>query len=271
MILYGDSAEVLKSIRDNSVDLVATDPPYGITFMGRQWDVDLPDVEIWRQCYRVLKPGAFILAMAATRMSHRLAVNLEDAGFYCVDKIGWVFGSGFPKGTSLDKQLDARTIREWLDERDHGLDAKQVRKVISAAEKGIGIDGEADTLCEIWRYRNQIRYYSLPIKYSKELGFYVRQNHPTCKPVSLFRELIKLFKGTSDNPIILDPFAGSGTTGVAAELEDCAHVSIEAEIEYIPIIKCRHKHWAIPGVKRAYLQDDEIKEVNNELPLFEVK
>jgi len=101
-ILYtGDCLIVLKDMPDSSVDSIVTDPPYGLSFMGKHWDYDVPSEEIWRECLRVLKPGGHLLAFAGTRTQHRMAVNIEDAGFEIRDMIAWVYGSGFPKSHNL--------------------------------------------------------------------------------------------------------------------------------------------------------------------------
>jgi len=103
--LYNDDClNALKSMPENSVDSVVTDPPYGLSFMGRKWDYDVPGVEIWAECLRVLKPGGHLLAFAGTRTQHRMAVKIEDAGFEIRDMIAWVYGSGFPKSHNLKNQ-----------------------------------------------------------------------------------------------------------------------------------------------------------------------
>lgn len=108
-ILQGDCLEVMRGMADNSVDSVVTDPPYGLSFMGKKWDYDVPSEDIWRECLRVLKPGGHLLAFAGTRTQHRMAVRIEDAGFEIRDMIAWVYGSGFPKshnvGNAVDKSL----------------------------------------------------------------------------------------------------------------------------------------------------------------------
>ena len=98
---HGDCLEVLRTILDCSVDSVVTDPPYGLSFMGKRWDYDVPSVDIWRECLRVLKPGGHLLAFAGTRTQHRMAANIEDAGFEIRDMIAWLHGSGFPKSRNL--------------------------------------------------------------------------------------------------------------------------------------------------------------------------
>lgn len=94
---HGDCLDVLRTMPDASVDAVVTDPPYGLRFMGKKWDYDVPSVEIWAECLRVLKPGGHLLAFAGTRTQHRMACRIEDAGFEIRDLIAWVYGSGFPK------------------------------------------------------------------------------------------------------------------------------------------------------------------------------
>jgi DNA modification methylase len=103
---HGDCLEVLRSLPDCSVDSVVTDPPYGLSFMGKRWDYDVPSVEVWTECLRVLKPGGHLLAFAGTRTQHRMAVRIEDAGFEIRDMIAWVYGSGFPKSLDVSKAID---------------------------------------------------------------------------------------------------------------------------------------------------------------------
>jgi len=102
----GDCLDVLKTIPENSVDSIVTDPPYGLSFMGKKWDYDVPSVEIWKECLRVLKPGGHLLAFAGTRTQHRMAVRIEDAGFEIRDCIMWHYGSGFPKSLDVSKAVD---------------------------------------------------------------------------------------------------------------------------------------------------------------------
>jgi DNA modification methylase len=99
---HGDCLEILRALPTASVDAVVTDPPYGLSFMGKKWDYDVPSVAIWAECLRVLKPGGHLLAFAGTRTQHRMAVRIEDAGFEIRDMIAWVYGQGFPKSHNLD-------------------------------------------------------------------------------------------------------------------------------------------------------------------------
>jgi len=105
-LINSDCLQALKDIPDNSIDSLVTDPPYGWKFMGKKWDYDIPSIEVWQECLRVLKPGAHALVCCGTRTQHRMAVNLEDAGFEIRDLIAWVYGSGFPKSYNIGKNLD---------------------------------------------------------------------------------------------------------------------------------------------------------------------
>lgn len=105
-IRHGDCLAVLKSMFTNSVDSIVTDPPYGLAFMNKHWDYDVPSVEVWRECLRVLKPGGHLLSFGGTRTYHRMVVNIEDAGFEIRDQLQWLTGQGFPK--SLDVLKAAR-------------------------------------------------------------------------------------------------------------------------------------------------------------------
>jgi site-specific DNA-methyltransferase (adenine-specific) len=102
----GDCLEVLKNIPDNSVDSIVTDPPYGLSFMNKKWDYDVPSTDIWVECLRVLKPGGNLLSFSGSRTYHRMVVRIEDAGFEIRDQIMWVYGSGFPKSHNIGKSVD---------------------------------------------------------------------------------------------------------------------------------------------------------------------
>ena len=107
-LLLGDCLKLMKNFPSDSIDSVVTDPPYGLSFMGKKWDYDVPAVEVWAECLRVLKPGGHLLAFAGTRTQHRMAVRIEDAGFEIRDMIAWVYGSGFPKSLDVSKAIDAK-------------------------------------------------------------------------------------------------------------------------------------------------------------------
>ena len=150
-LIHGDCLDVLKGMPDNSVDSIVTDPPYGLSFMGKKWDYDVPEQAIWEECLRVLKPGGHLLAFAGTRTQHRMAVRIEDAGFELRDMVtflydtnetaqalieslspeqlklldatfgrdsmlAWGYGSGFPKSLDVSKAIDkaAGAVREVI-------------------------------------------------------------------------------------------------------------------------------------------------------------
>ena len=124
-LMLGNCLDKMKDLDDNSVDSIVTDPPYGLSFMGKKWDYDVPSTEIWEEAFRVLKPGGYLLAFAGTRTQHRMAIRIEDAGFEIRDMIAWVYGSGFPKSLDISKAIDA-TI---LTGGSHSKNIKQVNSL----------------------------------------------------------------------------------------------------------------------------------------------
>jgi site-specific DNA-methyltransferase (adenine-specific) len=108
-IIQGDNREALRTLADNSIDAIVTDPPYGIDFLGKAWDANTGALETYQECLRVLKPGGHILAFSAARTYHHLAVTLEAAGFEIRDQIMWIYSSGFPKSQDVGRSIQ-RTI-----------------------------------------------------------------------------------------------------------------------------------------------------------------
>lgn len=141
VLLEGDCRDVMElALAENSVDSIVTDPPYGLSFMNRHWDCDVPKVEMWRAAFAVLKPGGYLLAFSGTRTYHRMVCAIEDAGFEVRDQLAWVYGSGFPKshngpwgGTALKpawepivmarKPLIGTVEANW---REHGTGALNI-------------------------------------------------------------------------------------------------------------------------------------------------
>jgi site-specific DNA-methyltransferase (adenine-specific) len=145
-ILHGDNRDTLKTLADNSIDAIVTDPPYGISFLGKDWDSfrnsrvtrnstvknlgsgmrmtthdENLNFQLWceqwaTECFRVLKPGGYLLSFCAARMYHRMATGLEDAGFEIRDQIMWIYSSGFPKSQDVGRQLH---------KKEHGRPDKQ--------------------------------------------------------------------------------------------------------------------------------------------------
>jgi hypothetical protein len=141
----------MKTFADESFDSIVTDPPYELGFMGKGWDSSgiAYDVDVWRECFRVLKPGGFLLAFGGSRTWHRIAVAIEDAGFEVRDSIAWLYGSGFPKSLDVAKAIDrvrsedrapVDAVRTWLNDRRlaAGLSHDAVNKHFGHASNGGG-------------------------------------------------------------------------------------------------------------------------------------
>ena len=120
-LYLGDCVEVMRTLDENSVDTCITDPPYELGFMGKKWDSSgvAFQLETWQAVYRVLKPGAIMLAFGGTRTYHRMVCAIEDAGFEIRDMVEWVYGSGFPKSYDISKGIDkqAGAQREVVGKR----------------------------------------------------------------------------------------------------------------------------------------------------------
>ncbi len=101
-----DCLKGLNKFSDNTFTAQLCDPNYGIKFMNQKWDYNVPSIDIWKECLRVLKPGAYALVFGGTRTFHRLVCNIEDAGFRILDTIIWHYGSGFPKSHNVSKAID---------------------------------------------------------------------------------------------------------------------------------------------------------------------
>jgi site-specific DNA-methyltransferase (adenine-specific) len=282
-LLLGDSKDVLKTIKDGSIDLLATDPSYGLHLMGKDWDKALPDTEIFRECYRVLKPGAFIAVMSSPRsdLLYRMIQKLEDAGFdMSFSPILWTYHTGFPKASDTSKMIDKRAgaEREVVGEKKSGSTSRAYQ---SEEQTTAGIHYETTASTDLAKkyegsklgfqpkpavehiiigmkphgqksyIDNVLNFEALPdnikmtypflqvpkpAKKEKNMGV-DKNNHPTTKPVKLMSYIITLF--TREGDWVLDPFLGSGTTGVASKLINRNFVGIEREQEYMDIVKER--------------------------------
>tara|TARA_R100000908_G_scaffold61378_1_gene39379 strand:+ start:6303 stop:7391 length:1089 start_codon:yes stop_codon:yes gene_type:complete len=342
----GNCLDVLKTLPDNSVDSIVTDPPYGLSFMGKKWDYDVPSKEIWIECLRVLKYGGHLLAFGGTRTYHRLVVEIEDAGFDIRDTIQWIYGSGFPKSMNISKAIDKAAgakrevvgrnpnSREKCDKSNTlyesgtvgktdyitkpatpeaeqwggwGTALKPANEPICLARKplkektivknvlkyntgAINIDDsriftedvlsigsnnrtnatinygmkdnkQAQGQHELGRFPANVildeeagamldeqsgisasRFFYCAKAHKKEKNLGLDNNfHPTVKPVKLMRYLCRLI--TPTNGTILDPFMGSGTTGIGAMLEGFDFIGIEMEEEYLKIAEARIEAW----------------------------
>ena len=105
-IINDDCLHAMQGLEDNTIDSIVTDPPYGLSFMGKDWDHGIPGVVFWQEALRIAKPGCHLLAFGGTRTFHRLAVAIEDAGWEIRDTVMWVYGSGFPKSLDVSKAID---------------------------------------------------------------------------------------------------------------------------------------------------------------------
>jgi len=224
-------------------------------FHGHKWDGgDIAfTTDLWKEVYRTIKPGAVLLAFSATRNYHKMATAIENSGFEIMDMINWIYGSGFPKrknllkpahepivmarkGVNKDLNLDECRVngdnpKKWTKPKggfwktDPNAKAKYIENTKGRWPANIIHDG----LDEEWaKY-----FYSAKASKKEKDG----SNHPTVKPVSLMRYLVKLV--TPKDGLVLDPFAGTGTTGEACILEGRNYYLIEKTKEYISDIEKR--------------------------------
>ena len=263
MIVNADCIEHLKTIEDNHFDSVVTDPPYHLTsiakrftnsteakygkdgsfqrlskgFVGHEWDGgDIAfTTDLWKEVYRTIKPGAVLLAFAATRNYHRMATAIEDSGFEIFDMINWIYGSGFPKRKNLLKPAHEPIV----------VARKGVNKELNLDECRVpSSDNDNTNQNEKGRYPSNVIHDGLEEDWSKY--FYCSKaskkekedtTHPSVKPINLMRYLIKLV--TRKKGTVLDPFAGTGTTGEAAILEGRQYYLIEKNKKYFKDIENR--------------------------------
>jgi site-specific DNA-methyltransferase (adenine-specific) len=280
-IINGDSAEVLKTIKDNTIDAVITDPPYGIEFLGKEWDRNTGAREIWQECLRVLKPGGHLLAFSAARTYHNLASNIESVGFEIRDQIMWIYASGFPKAQAVRGHTGWKTALKpahepivmarkpfkgstYANMDKHGVGALNIDESripttdtrsggangVSRLTFGEGETSNEDsfrqyTPNEQGRYPSNVlgdiadyqKYFYCPKVTRKERHRGTDNNHPTVKPVALMRYLVKLV--TASGAHILDPFSGSGSTGMACKELGRQFTGIDLDENYCEIAKRR--------------------------------
>ncbi len=246
-LLLGDSKEKLTDIKDESVDFLCTDPPYGISFMGKNWDKALPNTEIWSECYRVLKPGSFIAVMSSPRSDvlYRMIKDLEEAGFdMSFSPILWTYHTGFPKASDTKKMLDKREsdLGDKYEGSKLGFQPKPAVEHIIIGMKPHGQKSYIDNVLNFEELPESVKmtYPFLqtpkPAKKEKNIGN-LKNNHPTVKPVKLMSYIITLF--TREGDWVLDPFMGSGSTGLASKLLNRNFIGVELEEESINIAEER--------------------------------
>ena len=297
------------------VDSVVTDPPYGIHFMGKDWDKfkgtkvtksqvvtnlgagmrmtthkENMDFQKWCNewailCLELLKPGGYILAFSSSRTYHHLACGIESAGFEVRDQLMWLYGSGFPKsmnigkgwGTALKpahepvvmarKPVEGTVADNVLKHGTGGINIDDCRIDLSEGDdprlggKGTwktdkmakdvyvgGYAGEDQGSSELGRFPANVMHDGLEQEWAR--FFYCpkvskdernrglnKNNHPTVKPIELMKYLCRLV--TPKGGIVLDPFMGTGSTGMAAKDDGFDFVGIEREKEYFEIAEAR--------------------------------
>jgi site-specific DNA-methyltransferase (adenine-specific) len=293
--------------------MLATDPPYSIGFMGKEWDKVLPPKEIWEECYRVLKPGSFIAVMSSPRSDvlYRMIKDLEDAGFdMSFSPIYWAYHSGFPKASDTSKMIDKRLGAErevvgqtkagktalgqnngWNKHENKtdidittgstdlakkyegsklGFQPKPAVEHIIIGMKPHGQKSYIDNVLNFEALPDNIKmtypFIQVPKPAKKEKDFGLtgeekeidndygfkkdikvedrerrndpRKNiHPTTKPVKLMSYIITLF--TREGDWVIDPFLGSGTSGLASKLLNRNFIGVEREKEYFDICEER--------------------------------
>lgn len=313
-IINGNSATVLQSYPDNHFDSIVCDPPYGINFLGKDWDKNTGEEEVYRQCLRVLKPGGYLLAFSAARTYHHLAMAVERSGFQIRDQIMWVYGTGFPKSQDVGKQIQKMkqviasdpiakywsgygsalkpahepivlaqkpmTQSLYKNVLEHSVGALNIDgcKVgdggrypanfihdgsdvglgsasrffycakVSRSERNIGCEDVEPQYKEAANFRPNHLEKALNGQDGNPYGRYrpINNNHPTVKPVELMKYLIKLV--TPPRGHVLDPFAGSGSTGMAAVELQHQFTGIELDRKYCEIATKRITAWHLKCV-----------------------
>ena len=217
-IINGDSLEVLKTLEANSVDSIVTDPPYGLSFMGKKWDYDVPSKELWVEAMRVLKPGGHLLSFAGSRTYHRMAVNIEDAGFEIRDQIMWVYGSGFPKSHNIGKAVDKLGGEEGIGIRN------EIAELITQSGKSdkelADVCGVSSALVRFWRLGERNIQTSEAIRLRDIIGSFVPEERERevvgerRQRANSDNSQIKMNSSVSDIEIITkgtSPYEGWGT------------------------------------------------------------
>lgn len=304
--IFNASCYGLQHLADSSVHALITDPPYGISYQNNYWDKDLPNEQIWKDCLRVLKPGAFGAVFSSVRLMHRLMVNLEDSGFVIKDVLFWVYLNGMPKSRDvaldIDKELGIESKKNGTYKYVQGYKKDGAESYKNGHEKdrfepasdlgvlykgaGLGVKPAYEPIILIQKPTEQgltvaqniikhgtgaLNIEQSRIPYEKGEGkvghnphplgrvtanilrtdnftdgydkFFtvpkVRQhaddfnNHPTLKPIDLMHHITKLL--TWENHTVLDPFMGSGSTGVSSLILNRKFAGYELDENYFQI------------------------------------
>jgi site-specific DNA-methyltransferase (adenine-specific) len=271
----GDNVSILQGMAANSIDACVTDPPYGMDIAGVGWDHNVPPVDTWREVYRVLKPGAFVLSFCSPEHYHRMAVAVEDAGFLPRDMIVWMVTTKMAKTNRLkpahepifvaQKPLDGAiehnvskwgcgrintttTRVPWEGEPPTGwVKGGSKRRAFGGSVARAADDPlkETEDANPTGRYPMDIighfddpehqKYFYAPRVSRKERGEY--NDHPTPKPIALMRYLCRIY--APQGGWVLDPFLGSGSTGIGALQEQQRFVGIDMNQHYVDIAQRR--------------------------------
>lgn len=273
-LICDDNVEFMRGLPDNSIDACITDPPYGMEIAGVGWDHNVPPVATWQEVYRILKPGAFVLSFCSPEFYHRMAVAVEDAGFLPRDMIVWMVTTKMAKANRMkpahepifvaQKPLDgsiANNVEVWGCGRINTETTRvpwngkpptgwikggtKRRAFGGKVDKAAGQQNETEDANPNGRYPSDIighfdepehqKYFYAPRATRKERGEY--NDHPTPKPIALMRYLCRMY--APKNGLVLDPFLGSGSTGIAALQEGQRFVGVDLSQHYVDIAERR--------------------------------
>lgn len=153
-VVEADCLNAMAAMPECSVESIVTDPPYGLSFMGKEWDHGVPGVPFWEGALRVAKPGAMLFAFGGTRTVHRLACAIEDAGWEIRDRMQWLYGTGFPKSHDISKAIDkaAGAEREVVGTTRGGVEAggKYGDSHLCEADKYHDVTAPATEAAKLW-------------------------------------------------------------------------------------------------------------------------
>lgn len=277
-VYLGDNLKLLPLLPDESIDAAVTDPPYGLAFLGKSWDKTLPDRRTWSELLRTMKPGAHAAIFGAPRLYHRLAVDVEDSGFEIRDCLMWVFGSGMPKSRNTLKpayepilicrkpgasgainveacriETTDNTSGRWpanlilddlagavLDAQSGTLRSGAVKAGTRRAGQGFSGGWGGNVMPEIKTSEGGASRFFYCAKVAKSERVIGENTHPTVKPVDLMRWLVRLL--TPPGGLVLDPFCGSGSTGVACAAEGVDFLGMELDPGYTRTAEARIAH-----------------------------
>lgn len=276
-IINGDCLDIMKDIPDNSIDMVLTDPPYGIDVLNSTWDYNkiekltersvngvvksLPagmkfnpeDAkklgEFINKCaeewIRVLKPGSFCLVFSSARSSHRVGVAIEDAGFEIRDQLIWNYGVGQAKAQGMQNFIKKSKFdnKEELVKKLDGLKTPQLSPTFETIwlcqkpKDGKFLDNFITWGTGLVDFRDGSKKVSFDHKKPSKEERESAFNHPTLKPISLLEDLIKTF--SYENQVILDSFCGSASTCVASIKSNRRFIGIEKDVTWFQNSKNR--------------------------------